>query len=92
MGGPFDDPLPPTRAEPANGSLRHHRGDALATVANAPSIRRSRPDVRLDELKTLWPEIEPLLDELLELDEPARAHLLDRVTAGSPETDRKSVV
>jgi serine/threonine-protein kinase len=34
----------------------------------------------------MWPEIEPLLDRLLDLDEPERTHELERLTAGDPDT------
>jgi len=44
--------------------------------------------MHVDRLKTLWPEIEPLLDELLDLDEAGRARMLERLGAGSPETRR----
>ncbi|MFI5370095.1 MAG: tetratricopeptide repeat protein [Candidatus Eisenbacteria bacterium] len=44
--------------------------------------------MHVDRLKTLWPEIEPLLDQLLDLDEPERAPMLERLAAGSPETRR----
>jgi eukaryotic-like serine/threonine-protein kinase len=44
--------------------------------------------MHVDRLKTLWPEIEPLLDQLLDLDEPGRAGMLDRLGLQSPETRR----
>ncbi len=45
-------------------------------------------DVQVDRLKTLWPEIDALLDQLLELDEPERSRLIDRAFADSPEKRR----
>lgn len=38
-----------------------------------------------DSLRRLWPEIEPLLDQLLDLPEPDRAAWLERELADSPE-------
>ncbi len=39
----------------------------------------------LERLKSLWPELEPVLDELLELDDPAREAELARRYATEPE-------
>jgi serine/threonine-protein kinase len=44
--------------------------------------------MHVDRLKSLWPEIEPLLDQLLDLDEPERVRMLSRLEAESPETRR----
>lgn len=46
--------------------------------------------MRLDLLKKLWPEIEPVLDELLELDEPERSRRLDATFP--PGTDVRRAV